>query len=163
LVLTAVLLLTLSGSIFADDPAPAEILYFSVEEGKCRCAWWPKDGGFAVGYPLAEMLVYPNDRNGNTIVHCKGTHDWEDETWATIEEVCEYAALPPYNLDICNDNHQGAIGYTGSQINSPICSRTDKVCTYNFSVVHTPSGQIELRAALTPTSTFPCPPSICPP
>jgi hypothetical protein len=154
LVLMALLLLTLTGSISADDPAPAEIWWYSVEDQKCAHLWWDKDGTPGP-YWLAEMKVSANDRNGNLLFQCKGTIDYEQ--YATIEQACEFVKGPPLFVDVCNQNHTGVLSWSGRQIGKPIQHRENGTllgCTYNWSVVRTPSGNVEIRAEFTPASTL---------
>jgi hypothetical protein len=149
LALVALLLLTLSGSISADDPAPAEIEWIRSDDHSIRFVWYDGDGNFIL-YWLDAMRVYPNDRNGNQLVRAYGTIDYE--TYATIEEACELFQGPPLSIeDPCNKQRNGSMTLTGVSTCRP-CMRADGPPTYNWTAVFTPSGNVRVHCHFTPGS-----------
>jgi hypothetical protein len=156
LALMALLLFVSSGSVAADNPPRAVINRVGSEAQECTFPWFDKNGELVTIY-LAKMEVYPNNRHDNLLFKCSTTLDYGE--YATIEEACE--VFPDvWGFDPCNKKHNGAMLLSGGNSGfsfSDLDFETGELlkCTYNWTAVFAPSGNVEINARFTPQSTVP--------
>jgi hypothetical protein len=151
-VLMALLLLTLSGSISADETAPAEIVWLGTDPPHFRFPWFDKDGNLVL-YGLNVMRVFANDRNGNLLLTADGTIDYE--AYATIEQACDSFQTWFSIDDPCNRERKGAVSLSGRSTCLSCTSQVIGQETYNWEAVFTPSGNVRIHCKFTPGSEVP--------
>jgi hypothetical protein len=152
LALVALLLLTLSGSISADDPAPAEIVWLGTDPPHFKFPWFDKQGNLVL-YALNVMRVFAHDRNGNLLLTVDGTIDYE--AYATIEQACDSYQTWFAIDDPCNREREGAVSLSGRSTCLPTKSQVIGQITYNWEAVFTPSGNVRIHCEFTPGSEVP--------